>query len=282
MADIDEPAAAVSRSSFPARLHVLLARDSTRAVVIRRGPSRHTALIGWERDGDRFEPGQWLYGRIYERRCDLSPDGQHLIYFAMNGRWQSATRGAWTAISHPPWLKALTLYAKGDCWHGGGLFAGDRKYWLNGAAAHALLQDQSNLQRITDAPVPGNYGGECPGVYFLRLQRDGWKQTQVDTNAVRFEKRINAHWRLVKIAHATVRHPVGRGCYFDTHRLCSTRGDVAVELPLWEWADIDGSRLVWAAAGCLYTGKVNREGLGAARLLQDFNDMRFTRRQAPY
>jgi cytochrome bd-type quinol oxidase subunit 2 len=29
--------------------------------------------------------GQWLKGRIYERRSDLSPDGKHLIYFAMNG-----------------------------------------------------------------------------------------------------------------------------------------------------------------------------------------------------
>jgi hypothetical protein len=60
---------------IPARLHVLLARDSDNAVIIRRGPSRKTCVIGWERKSDTFRVGQWLHGRIYERRCDLSPDG---------------------------------------------------------------------------------------------------------------------------------------------------------------------------------------------------------------
>ena len=99
------------------------------AVAIRRGPSRHTAVVGWDRATDRFKVGQWLYGRIYERRCDLSPDGKHLVYFAMNGRWDSRARGAWTAISKAPYLKALTLLAKGDCRHGGGLFASSKELW---------------------------------------------------------------------------------------------------------------------------------------------------------
>ena len=85
--------------SVPARLHVLLAREASTAVVIRRGPTRHTAVIGWNRKTDEFTLGQWLYGRIYERRSDLSPDGQHLIYFAMNGRWHSSVKGSWTALS---------------------------------------------------------------------------------------------------------------------------------------------------------------------------------------
>ena len=87
------PAARAARREVPPRLHVLLARDASTAVVIRRGPARHTAVIGWERNSDTFRLGQWLYGRIYERRSDLSPDGKHLIYFAMNGRWHSTAKG---------------------------------------------------------------------------------------------------------------------------------------------------------------------------------------------
>src|SRR5215471_5847626 len=99
--------------AFPARLHVLLARDTRLGVVIRRGPSRSVCTLLWNRKTDEFTMGQWLRGRIYERRSDLSPDGKHLIYFAMNGKWTSEAKGSWTAISQAPFLKAVALYAKG-------------------------------------------------------------------------------------------------------------------------------------------------------------------------
>jgi hypothetical protein len=136
------------KRAVPARLHVLLARDASAAVVIRREPSRHTAVIGWDRKTDKFTLGQWLNGRIYERRADLSPDGKHLIYFAMNGRWNSRAKGAWTAISRAPYLKAVSLFAKGDCWHGGGRFTSPREYWLNDGYGHQTLDEDRHLQRL--------------------------------------------------------------------------------------------------------------------------------------
>src|SRR5436309_11030155 len=108
--------------SFPARLHVLLASAAPVGVVLRRGPARLVCSVLWNRERDEFQLGQWLGGRIYERRADISPDGLHMIYFAMNGRWSSAARASWTAISKVPWLKAIVLLPKGDCWQGGGLF----------------------------------------------------------------------------------------------------------------------------------------------------------------
>jgi hypothetical protein len=123
-------------TQLPARIHVLLARDQPRGVVIRRGPSRSVCTILWDCVRDEFQLGQWLKGRIYERRSDLSPDGKYLIYFAMNGKWNSETKGAWTAISRAPYLKAIALFAKGDCWNGGGLFAGRNTYWLNDGYGH--------------------------------------------------------------------------------------------------------------------------------------------------
>lgn len=66
----------------PPRIHAILARGRSCATVFRRGPSNQVAVIGWDLDTDEFTLGQWLYGRIYEYRCDLSPDGKYLLYFA--------------------------------------------------------------------------------------------------------------------------------------------------------------------------------------------------------
>jgi hypothetical protein len=273
-------------TSVPARLHVLLARNAPTAVVIRRGPARHVAAIGWDRTTDEFRVGQWLYGRIYERRCDLSPDGQPLLYFAMNGRWQSKAKGSWTGISRAPYLKALTLFAKGDCWNGGGLFLSSREYWLNGGDGHEVLQDGARLRRSRVHPWHEAYGGECPGVYYIRLQRDGWsmKNTTVEDgdSVTRFEKRVSGHWRLRKRAYASIARRVGRGCYFDEHELWNARSEVTVDLPDWEWAEVDGGRLLWAAQGRLFRGDVGPGGLENIRELCDLDPLRFERLTAPY
>src|SRR5262245_33339602 len=100
---------------FPARIHVLLASDAPIGLVIRRGPSKYAATLLWDRRHDNFRLDQWLKGYIYERRSDLSPDGKYFIYFAMNGKWHSEAKGAWTAISYVPYLKALAIFPKGDC-----------------------------------------------------------------------------------------------------------------------------------------------------------------------
>jgi len=70
------------KGNVPARLFMVFARNSSTAVIFRRGPSKWVQLIKWNTKTDAFEPGQWFNGRIYERRADLSPDGSLLIYFA--------------------------------------------------------------------------------------------------------------------------------------------------------------------------------------------------------
>jgi hypothetical protein len=287
MATFHAPSPRAGTPVFPARLHVLLARGTRDAVVIRRGPSRHTAVIGWDRATDRFTLGQWFYGRIYERRSDLSPDGRHLLYFATNGRWQSAAKGSWTAISRAPWLRALSLFAKGDCWHGGGLFLSAREYWLNDGYGHEVRCDNSRLKRSTAYPWHEAYGGECPGVYFIRLQKDGWGMKHIAPDGAGgqvtlFEKPATGHWRLRKLAHATIHRSQGRSVYYDTHELFNARTGAVERRDDWEWADVDGERLVWAARGRLHAGEFDRKGLADTAMLHDFNDMKFERREAPY
>ena len=98
-------------ANVPCRLYALLAREAPVGVVFRRGPSKWVQVIKWDTATDTFTLGQWFHGRIYERRCDLSPDGTLMIYFAqkINRRTMDDNEYtyAWTAISQPPYLTAL-------------------------------------------------------------------------------------------------------------------------------------------------------------------------------
>jgi hypothetical protein len=273
---------------IPPRLHVVLARTGGMAVVFRRGPSRQVASFLWDRDGDRFALGQWLKGRIYERRADLAPDGRHLIYFAMNGKWQGGAKGSWTAVSRAPWLKALDLYPKGDCWEGGGLFLSNDTYWLNDRCFQpgAVLRKSPDLVRSEGYWPQASYGAEDTGVYYVRLQRDGWSLVEhvgsrLDSATI-FEKTLPNGLVLRKVAHEQVGSPPGKGCYWDEHELRSSDGS-AKRLAGWEWADLDGDRVVWAEGGCLNQSRLGRGGtLGPAKLLHDFNGYAFEAIAAPY
>jgi hypothetical protein len=107
------------------RLFVILASEAHEAVIIRRWPSAWTHVIRWDMKTDAFTPGAWLRGRIYAERCDLSPNGKLLLYFALQGhRWGTSYSGAYTAVSRSPWLKALALWPELGTWGGGGRFLG--------------------------------------------------------------------------------------------------------------------------------------------------------------
>jgi len=143
------------------------------------------------------------------------------------------------------------------------------------------------LSRSETYPWHEGYGGECPGVYYIRLQRDGWmmKATQQHSPSdavTAFEKAINDHWVLRKVAHATIDHPVGRGVYFDEHELLNFRTGEVQKFPAWEWAEIDGRRLIWAEGGKLFASRVAKAGLGVVSKIHDFNSMEFERVAAPY
>ena len=268
---------------FPARLHVLLAREAKVGLVIRRGPSKSVCTVLWNRERDTFKLGQWMRGRIYERRCDLSPNGTRFIYFAMNGRWQSETKGSWTAISRVPFLKAISLFAKGDCWHGGGLFLSNREFWLNDGHGHTELKATSDMRRNVDGHPPDYFGGECLTVYYNRLQRDGWVMRDEEyQGAVLFEKKLPKSWTLRKLAFAEIGAPPGRGCYWDAHELRHESTDTVLSFPEWEWADFVDGRLVWAVEGQLRVARLGRGNFLREKVLHDFNDMKFESIAAPY
>lgn len=280
--DPEKPA----QPSFPARIHPILARESPTGVVIRRGPAREVAVIGWDRKTDEFAVGQWMRGRIYERRCDLSPDGKHLIYFAMGTPRTPETRATWTAISRAPYLKAVAFWSKGDAWNGGGMFLSNDRVWLNRSCTETLMWNETTLQEETAFPWTESFGGECPSVYYHRLQRDGWVLKNAGPGrggtVTTFEKRLAGHWVLRKRAFATTLTKPGTGCYFDEHALVNARTAAVLKRPDWEWADYDGSRLMWAENGRLYAGSMDGEGVTGTKMLFDFTPVRFEKLVAPY
>ena len=156
------------------RLYAILARESNRAVVFRRGPSKQVLLISWNTDTDTFTEGQWLKGRIYERRCDLSPDGEFLVYFAASYR---KPYFSWTAVSRPPFLTALALWPKGDCWGGGGHFERRDVLALNHQvitlADDFALPKWMQVKRLGSRP---GWGEDDP-IWSMRLEREGWIRT---------------------------------------------------------------------------------------------------------
>ena len=275
----------MTENSFPARIHVLVPTQSENALVLRRGPSKHTGVFSWNTRTDEIKLGQWLKGRIYERRSDVSPDGKHWIYFAMNGHWGSESKGSWTAIARAPFLKAVEFWPKGDCWHGGGLFLGNRSYWINDGYGHDGRSSSKKLNRVPTVAWLQNYGGECPGVYYNRLQRDGWTLAGRGSNGrfdewAIFEKPAGREWTLRKICHEQLGAPEGKGCYWDEHALIATSGET-LEFVDWEWAEVNGGSVVFAKDGSLYRIADLDQKLSET-LIHDFSGYKFENTVAPY
>jgi hypothetical protein len=224
------------------RLSVLLASEAPVGVVFRRGPSKVVRLVMWDRRTDRFRPGQSFKGRIYVDRSNISPDGRHLIYFAMAGvAWAvPETGGTWTAISELPSLKATALWGQGDTWFGGGMFLSNRSYWLNADGNTFLIRDNSGLRRETYRPHL---------TFSSRYERDGWTTAG---------KNLRGGWVLR-----------GRRKGYELEQ----PGESTLAFPTWEWADWDRNRLVWAERGCLLAARLGSHKLGPVRTLHDFNDM---------
>ncbi|MBX3742897.1 MAG: hypothetical protein KF712_18070 [Akkermansiaceae bacterium] len=278
---------------------MILARDARKAVVIRRGPSKCVCTMEWDRDTDQFTMGQWMRGMIRERFSDLSPDGKHFIYSAY--RPQSRKAEELTVISVAPYLKAIGLWAGnafidgkliGFSTGGGGVFVSNTAYAMHRIYFFGPPYEEFqpiDLREVEDSYSPyhtGDIGGL--GSYPIRLQWGGWTRgdaTEEDRHhRLTFSRDIGCNWVLEKIVHVNWRpgSPRSKGSIYETHRLIHRATRVIHDRPLWEWADLDRDRLVWAEGGSLWAGRVTPYEVADVRLLHDFNGMRFKAIRAPY
>lgn len=258
--------------SLACRLYVILARSAPVAVVFRRGPSKWVQLVKWHTDRDAFEDGQWFHGRIYERRCDLSPDGSKLVYFAskFSGRTlrDTAYTCAWTAVSKPPFFTALALWPKGDCWHGGGLFEKDHFVWLNHKPEVAVPHPSHKPGKHIKVRANPDACGEDWPVWSRRMSRDGWSLVQEGSYPYSFKRgwqteRPEIWERLAPDGKVRLRLKLDAinfeqpgGPYVETFTLRFPSG-AEVQIEGARWADWDQSRrLVFARQGQLFAAEL--------------------------
>lgn len=91
------------------RLYAIVAREAPVAVVFRRGPSKWWHIMKWDLARPAIEHGAWFKGKLYPRRCAISPDGKLLCYFAL--RTNPVTNwSTYFAVSKLPWLRALCAW----------------------------------------------------------------------------------------------------------------------------------------------------------------------------
>jgi hypothetical protein len=271
-------------TKIPARLYCLLAREARIGVIFRRGPSRQVLLIRWNMAKDSFEEGQWFKGRIYERRCDLSPYGDKLIYFAATYK---APLHSWTAISKPPWFTAVALWSKGDGWNGGGYFVTQNSVVLNDPWRDMVLQSTSDMRGIKVVGHVEQKGEDAP-THHLLLERSGWKFKQ---QAVWQPHSFNQGWiadspeiwskalpskalSLQMECHGIARR--NQGWYDMRYRIQDSKQNIILDLGKTDWAEWDSnSDLIFARGGCLYRAKTKRNRVAEPIMLADFNNHTF-------
>lgn len=290
-----------SRIESATRLYAILARRGQTGVVFRRGPSKQVQLLRWDLSNDRIDHGQWFNGRIYERRCDLSPSGEFLVYLAAK---YPSHFGAWSAVSRPPYFTALALWPKlRGTYGGGGLFESETELHLNHGVEEFALAEGFRLKVGMTVEPFGSHsgGGEDEPILSARRRRDGWTLSDPGKTEGLSSRREGYYWRidppqiwrkkaaggrrLEERLHAVARsnHP-----WYDTSfRVLDEAGAPLFELAQTDWADWHGNDLVFARDGRLF--RLNHRnfyrylahGEEALRLIGDFNATRFTPVLAP-
>jgi hypothetical protein len=292
-------AAELQTTRSQVRLYAILAQKAPLAVVFRRGPSKSVLLMKWNTSNDKIEFGQWFKGRIYERRCDLSPEGDLLLYFAANYRRPFYS---WSAISRPPFLTALALWPKGDGWGGGGHFMPRNQIALNHRTDEMVLAGNSALPRRMIVEPFGNRPGwgEDDPIWSKRLKRDGWTLVSYPTSTkddrrkkVWIEFTPPIKWRKpnpirpkqysLEMSILGLKERDGPW-YLTEHSVIRNKGDVD-KIGRTDWADWSPSGdLLFAMDGCLY--RMPCKGgilthLEDAVKVADFTRLRFENCEAP-
>ena len=283
------------------RLYAILARKAPLAVVFRRGPTRQVLLVQWRTDTDEFYEGQWIKGRIYERRCDLSPSGKRLIYFAANYK---TPYFSWTAISKPPYLAAVALWPKGDGWGGGGLFAKEKEILLNHRKNEMALADGFRLPQFVKVDPFGTrpgWGEDSP-IIDERLTRDGWRLVQpgktikhkmsapvwIEIEPPQIWSRPNPKKTRKYELRALTRgiHERDGAWYVTEHVVIGEKPKAKFSLGRTDWADwCQSGNLLFAKEGRIFRLGFDQKSellpIVDAKMLIDLTDQKFEAKKAP-
>jgi hypothetical protein len=237
----------------PPRLFGIPALDAPVVAVLRRGPSGWAGVGRWDVSAMSYEQGSWLRGTVYPQRCDLSPDGRWLAYFALKGsaRWRPGA--TYVAISRLPWLTALAAWGTDGTWTRGVRFERDASLW-----------DVSDPDEGTVAPLRGAVGlAPVAAESFAVERRRGWREVEGSPPRAAddvWDERRGAELRLAKPRpgdagvrlevtgeYAAVRSGARTGAV--AYRVTTDAGELRLDAVQWaDWA-ADGRLLVATRAG---------------------------------
>ena len=226
--------------------------------MIRRGPTSWCGVGRWDVATGRYEHGAWLRGRIYPQRCDLSPGGKWLCYFALqpSAKWELG----WTyvAVSRLPWLYALAAWRTDGTWTRGAHFADDPAVREiappdNGSLPYDLLSAGMAVTRAATYEVKRRRGwveaeGSPP-----RAPTDAWDERRAES--LRMVKPRPASGGAVRLEVSGGYAAFRSGGFSTNVSYRVVDAGQAVALPGVQWADWarDGRLLVATAAGQLET-----------------------------
>jgi hypothetical protein len=276
----------VRHTTPPCRLLVILARKAPVGVIFRRGPSKWVHLIKWNTREDTFEEGQWFHGRIYKGRSDLSPSGDLLIYFASKFNPKTLKDReytyAWTAISRPPYLTALALWPKGDCWYGGGFFIKEREVFLKHRPEAAEPHPDHRPKNLRVKTVSKSSRWIISGL-LPRAQANEWTVLQGLEYDYFARRTIQPAILEKENRKGNLKLRVEK--YFDPEAqwACSlvTKEGSEFSIGIGTWADFDqAGRLIFAAEGMLFAAKLKCAQVELEQLA-DFNDAKPRNLKAP-
>jgi hypothetical protein len=264
----------VTRTRRTARIHLLAARTAPVVIVLRRKPTRVFHVLRWDTRTDTIEAGSWFFGRIYEKRCDVSPDGAWMIYFAA----APGSAKTWTGLAQPPWLKALAWHAGTGTWLGGGFWRDAGTLCVTaypGWAAPDLQSDRA--AKLPFAVARHDWRRDAGDLEVLTHRFDRDWEIDAGQSAPRTTVASGGNWSVRGVTWSWTRRPTPK------HPALRVRGPVDTatgftfvldEEPALladaDWAEYDAlGQLVFARAGVLYRSTL--ADLRAGRITQSID-----------
>lgn len=154
------------------RVHLLAAKEAPTVVILQRKRARLFHIVTVDTQRHLVTQGSWFRGRLYEMKCDVSFDGEFMVYAAIgkgSGKFTS-----WTGLCRLPWLKTLIeSETPGSNW-GGGYFADRTVLVTNGWHKIPAAADIP----FTLTPGPLTYrAAEHRGILDEKFERDGFTRS---------------------------------------------------------------------------------------------------------
>ncbi|MCL4267397.1 MAG: hypothetical protein KJ069_29740 [Anaerolineae bacterium] len=207
-----------------------------------------------------------------------------LIYFASKFNRKSVTDTeytyAWTAISKPPWLTALALWPKGDCWHGGGHLRDNKTVMVNHRPEIMRSRPKHLPPRWMNIVANPEASGEDEPIYSRRLTRDGWRVVQDwQIEYTKSRQGFVTHQPEIRI----IQHPdrsldlsmkryLNGFRYYEMYALSDRKTGATVNLDNAECAQWDHQgRLAFTGSGKLHVGYLTEGAKLVTKEIADFN-----------